>query len=613
MSWAAIKRELSGPARGWQWPVYYTIGLYVLVIWVMLLLNGRAVAASRIPVDLGLDLALAGLLFCVSRRLWPFLVLMALYFGIFYGASVIKISMLGQPILPEEIHNLAALVMILGPLGKIAVTLPLIAFLVLFVANLNLRGLRAKIAAAAMLAIPAGVTQASAPMVQAMDDVIGNTAWDQSQNFYLRGGTLNFLQETLRLFAFVEPIPSEQEVTDAYGRLRALATNQAAPDQGDAPLPRPGRIRNVHMLLLESFWNPAMLKAAQFNQDPLDPRFLSLWRQAGRSEALSPALGNMTANAEYEVLCGFPFSQTSVAFVTSVKRDVACLPELLRQAGFYTVASHPNRATFWNRDVAYRRIGFDQFWSAERLDPRNSMDRMMADTELFRQVREKLESEGDPRPVFNYMVTIDGHWDYPKTDDRPDVISTASGVSDVGRYANLMHYKSRDVMDIIETLRRDDPDSIIVAFGDHLPILGENFAGYVESGLLPKGFGDFTAANYDFSMRTPLIVIDGRNGPLDLGAMPMYELPRLVAGLLGLSKPSILDLARPPAGLVPRPLQQLDMIYVGQKPEACRTADQSDTCAVADAWLRDVKLLSRDLFLGDQHAMKLLGGLSAGF
>ncbi len=313
------------------------------------------------------------------------------------------------------------------------------------------------------------------------------------------------------------------------------------------------------------------------------------------------------------MLCGFPFSQASVAFVTSVKRDVECLPEVLRQAGFFTVASHPNRATFWNRDEAYYRIGFDRFWSAEHLDPRNSMDRMMADTELFRQVREKLAAEHDPRPVFNYMVTIDGHWDYPQTDDRPDVISTVSRESDVLRYANLMHYKSRDVMDIIEALRRDDPDSIVVAFGDHLPILGNDFAGYVESGLLPESFRHFTAANYDFSTRTPLVVIDGRNGPLELGAVPMYELPHLIAGLLGLSKPSIFDLARPPAGLVPRPLQQLNIAYVGQTPEACRTADQSAACATADAWLRDVKLLGRDLFLGDQHAMKLLRSTIAGF
>jgi hypothetical protein len=214
--------------------------------------------------------------------------------------------------------------------------------------------------------------------------------------------------------------------------------------------------------------------------------------------------------------------------------------------------------------------------------------------------------------VFDYMVTIDGHWDYPKTDDRPDVISTSSRVSDVHRYANLMRYKSRDVMDVIEALRRDDPDSIIVAFGDHLPILGDGFAGYVESGLLPESFHDFTAANYDFSTRTPLIVIDGRNGPLRLGAMPMYELPRLITGLLGLSKPSIFDLARPPAGIVPRPLQQLNVAYVGQTPEACRTADQSAACAKVDAWLRDVKLLGRDLFLGDQHAMKLLRSMTSG-
>ncbi len=89
----------------------------------------------------------------------------------------------------------------------------------------------------------------------------------------------------------------------------------------------------------------------------------------------------------------------------------------------------------------------------------------------------------------------------------------------------MLHYKTRQMMDGIEAIRRDDPDSVIVVFGDHLPMLGRKFAGYVESGVLPDNFGAFTGDQYDFSASTPLLVIDGRNGPLDLGRIPMYRLP----------------------------------------------------------------------------------------
>ena len=604
MSWATIKSELLGPARDWRWPIYYTAFLYIIFTWIIWLICGRSFAGFRIVFDFALDLGIATLVFWVSRRVWPFVLFMTLYFAILYGASAFKIVILGQPILPEEIHNLKALILILGPLGWIGVALPLAVFAALFLGNLKLSGLRAKGAAGFMLVASAGVTQASMPIVLAIDDVVGNASWNQSQNFYERGGALNFLQETMRLFASEAPAPGAEEVAEAYHRLQAAS---AGGETITAALPA-GRQRNVHVLLLESFWHPTPLAAAQFNQDPFDPRFVDLWRQTGYTEALSPAFGGQTANAEYEVLCGFPVNKVAVEFEYGIKREAPCLPELLRRAGFHTVASHPNRGIFWNRTEVYRLIGFDKFWSAEYLDGSKSKDRLMADAELFRQVKEKLAAEGDHRPLFDYMVTIDGHWDYMPPAGRPIMVTTKSKVEEVGRFADMMYYKSRDVVDIIAALRRDDPDSLIIAFGDHLPILGNSFAGYVESGLLPETFGEFTKANYDFSSRTPLVVIDGRNGPLNLGTLPMYDLPRLVMRLLNLSGPTIFDLARPPAGIVPRPLPESNIAYQdGKIAEACRTPEQSPVCAQMAAWLKDVKIVDQDLFSGAQHVLRLMG------
>jgi len=232
----------------------------------------------------------------------------------------------------------------------------------------------------------------------------------------------------------------------------------------------------------------------------------------------------------------------------------------------------------------------------------------MADTELFRQVQEKLAAEGDTRPLFDYMVTIDGHWDYMPPEGRPIMVTSSSAVPEVGHYADMMYYKSRDVVDVIEALRRDDPDSLIIAFGDHLPILGTSFEGYVESGLLPPTFGEFTKANYDFSSRTPLVVIDGRNGPLTLGALPMYDFPGIITRLLDVKGATIFSLARPPAGIAPRPLPEANLAYKdGTLEEACRTPDQAPVCAQMAEWLKDVKLVDQDLFSGDQHVLKLMG------
>lgn len=585
-------------------PILSTVAFYAAAYALCWWAFGIKIVESRVPYDFALNLTLALLVFWISRRVWPFLLLQGLYFAVFYVASALKIAMLGRPIMPEDVHNLTALVRILGPLGWVAVALPLALLIALFLFNLKFRARPAQAGWALLIALPLGAASDATPLSNSLDRFFGNTPWDQRENFIWRGGAMHLAQESLRALAERRDPPSETEVAAAIARRQAAASADAPDDVG--PLP-PGRRRNLHVILEESFWDPTVLESAGYSADPIDPRFRALWGQSGETHGLSPAFGGQTANAEFEALCGFPVNQIAVKFEYGLLRDVPCLPRLLAQAGYRTVASHPNVPGFWNRYTAYEHLGFETFWAADDLDLSDSNGPFLADRSLHAQVRDKLAATADDRPLFNYIVTIDGHWMYDAGTERPPVIGTASRIREVGDYANMLHYKTRQMMDAIEALRRDDPDSLIVVFGDHLPMLGRNFAGYVESGLLPDNFGAFTKAQYDFSAATPLLVIDGRNGPLDLGRIPMYRLPALILRLLGEERRTIFDLAAIPAATTPRPLPGVTLAYErGAAAELCKGAAQSARCAAALAWLEDALLIDRDLFAGDQYALKLM-------
>jgi len=373
------------------------------------------------------------------------------------------------------------------------------------------------------------------------------------------------------------------------------------------------KLRNIHVILEESFWDPAPLTAAGVDQSPVDPRFLRLWAQSDYTRALSPAFAGQTANAEFEILTGFPLDRASVKFEEGFNDHIPALPHLLREIGYRTVASHPNSPGFWNRQVAYQKIGFETFWSLNDFTQDDMAGPFLSDKSLHAQVGEKLAASDDGRPVLDYVVTFYGHWAYDASAFRPAVIQTKSHVDEVGAYVNTMHYKSREMMDALAHIQAADPDAIVVLFGDHLPILGPMFKGYVESGFLAPTFGEFTPQMYARSTATPLVVIDGQKGPLKLGNMPMYRLGRVILDLIAYDRPSMLDLALPPSqSLKDTVLRPLPGVVVSYRPDGldearvCRPDQPVAEDAEVVAWLKDVKLIEADIFDGRKYALKLL-------
>src|SRR5262245_54464082 len=246
----------------WRWmvPVFSTVIFYAIAYFTCWAAFEIKIVESRVPYDLGLNLALALLVFSVSRRVWPFLLLQFLYFALLYVASAFKISMLGRPIMPEDIHNLAALVEILGPIGWVAIVLPLAALVCLLIFNLKFRAPPAQAGWALLIALPLGAAGDPTPLSSSLDKFFGNTPWDQRENFIWRGGALHLAQESLRALAVRRPEPTEEEVLAAIQRRAAAAGNAE-------PLVPLGHRRNVHVILEESFWDPTVLAGAGYSAD----------------------------------------------------------------------------------------------------------------------------------------------------------------------------------------------------------------------------------------------------------------------------------------------------------------------------------------------------------
>ena len=576
-------------------PVISTAFFYALYYLISSLQFDVNIKPAAVPFDYLLQLIVAYVLFALSRRLWVFVLLQGLLMGVLYVGNAVKISFFGGPIMPDDAYALRSLLLVLEGWHFIAAALPLAAIVALLLFNFTLRHWSAYLAS--MLVILLGMTLVYKPaaILEPLDRYFGNSVWDQRSNYLYRGATLYSLQEGARYFADAHIPPDRDLALSSAANLLENVTRATTAPGNFTP-------RNVHIVLLESFWDPTLLKEAGYNQDPLAPAFRRLWKQTGFSHVMSPVYGGYTANAEFEVLCGFPVVEDNVKFERQMLNDVPCLPHLLAGYGYRTLASHPNVPVFWNRINAYRRMGFQTYWSKQDflLDDMNR--EFLSDASLYRQVLEKIADPIDNKqPLLNYIVTYFGHWNYPLNEARPNQITASSTVEEVSSYANTMYYKSLELMTFLEQLQTRDPDSIIVLFGDHLPFMGENFSGYVDSGVLASKRSDFTDEMFRFYVSTPMVIIDGPRGPVQAGNLAIYEIPALLLRLLHLNGPSIMDYTQPPDGMRVRPLPGLhiDLLADGSV-EVCKEPPFSKTCQVSTRWLQDVLTVNDDLFIGQQ-------------
>ncbi len=554
------------------------------------------------------NLAFTLVVWALVRRTVPTLVFASLVVTGLQLINAAKVLVLGVPGAPEDFANLVNLYRLAEGPGKLAVAAVALVPVLLLVWLVRWRS----VATWAVIAVLAGtvalVDARSQAISAALDARFGNSVWNQPGNWRQRGLALHLVQEAVRDASASEGLPSSAEVRDAL-----VGLPDASPSLSGL------QRRNVHVIVLESFFDVASLGPAWIPEDPFPPALRELWSAAGNSVALSPTFGGYTANAEFEALCGFPVVEQTVFFEGGLRRRAPCLPRVLAQAGWRTVASHPNVPQFWNRTLAYRLAGFERFLSVADFDTSDAIGDFMLDHALYEQVGERLRELrgtgpiGVDAPVFDYVLTYHGHVPYPSSEAYPDRVTVNGDVQKLHGYANQLWYKSRALVAQIEDLRAADPDALIVAFGDHLPFLDYGFGVYDEVLGLPPEREDFSAAQLEFLSATPLIVIDGARGAIDVGKVPLYRLPSLILGLLGGDDDGAFAWASSPAGTSYRPLYGMHYETPSSADVtgsaalsgaiACTPEAALPECVDGIAWLARVRLLAADLFTGAQHAL----------
>lgn len=260
---------------------------------------------------------------------------------------------------------------------------------------------------------------------------------------------------------------SEDAIADLMEKLGDAKNNE-----GDVP--------NVIFLQLESFFDVNRVRGLTLSENPI-PNFTSL-KERGASGKLSVnTIGGGTANTEFEVLCGMNLTHFGLLECpyTTVLNRTPCrsAASVFAECGLTTHAIHNHIATFYDRNVVYSNLGFDTFTPVEYM---KNVDRNILgwakDTCLKDEILSALSStEGHD---FIFTVSVQPHGKYPSFetvgDDDIHVITYPDEkmIFAIEYYVNEISGTDAFLGDMISALRDYPENVVVVAYGDHLPILG---------------------------------------------------------------------------------------------------------------------------------------------
>jgi phosphoglycerol transferase MdoB-like AlkP superfamily enzyme len=181
------------------------------------------------------------------------------------------------------------------------------------------------------------------------------------------------------------------------------------------------------------------------------------------------------------------------------------LPWLLRDNGYTSWAFHGYEKTFWNREDAYPKQGFQRFISEEDFKFDEVLGFGIRDEDFYAQTIEYLKELDsiDENPFHAFIVSLSSHTPF-KMPKEYEVLDIKEEHKDnmVGDYLQSVHYADKAIGEFIDGLKEAGlyDNTVIAIYGDHFAISAAQEEAPLMTELLGRPY------DFDEMMHIPLII-----------------------------------------------------------------------------------------------------------
>jgi len=427
---------------------------------------------------------------------------------------------------------------------------------------------------------------------------IAISQWTQQYHYTINGLIPSFL---MNIQYTIVKAPKDYKKENVEKIVNSIVASQ--PEDSVKP--------NIILLQDESYSDASKWKDVTFSQNVTAN--IDKFRKKGASgTVLTPSFSGGTSVSEFEVLTGFNQSFLPSGCTPYQQYCNQVLPSYasyLKTQGYSTIAVHSYGRNFWNRDVAYKSLGFDKFYAEDNFDnPERVRDEnRISDLETVKKTIWAYEQNKKEtgKPFFNLTVTMQNHQAY-NANEYPDdkLVKVTNSKIDPSLIGSVQTYVTglRDADQALKYLTdyfsKVKEPTIIVYYGDHLV----GIDGNGDNIYIPAGYiSETKSADSTKMMHSPPFVIwdNYKHVKADPVSMSMYQLVPYMTNLYGLSKPLYFDY-----------LTEQNYYYKGDALDiyldANGNATNELTTKAAQNFYHDYSLLQYDIMFGKGYAKKQL-------
>ena len=344
---------------------------------------------------------------------------------------------------------------------------------------------------------------------------VATDVWDPAASYRSSGIVATFL----RNFQFMEVQQPADFSEDCIRSLLARADGATGP--AAAP-----ETPNILVIMSESWADFESFGTLTFSE-PLTEHIDA--SGALRGTAYASVFGAGTSASEFEFLTGNSMAflpSGSIPYQQYVTDGSASLARTLAAYGYRCIAFHPGQESSWQRNSAYPKLGFDEFYSEEDIQvPVTTAHGYISDATDYAEVIRLFEEKEPGQPLFLFNVTIQNHGSYTDPDYPATVtVNEAPGLyPKAEQYLTLVNQSDEDFQLLVDFFSSYEEPTLILMFGDHQPSVEEEFLQAVYG--LPED-GSMTMEQYMGKYRVPYLVWANYD-------LPAEQAPTLSLNFLG--------------------------------------------------------------------------------